>query len=130
MPSRFEWQARIKAVEREYYAMNMAARRMLDVEWVDLGQVPNNLQQRDLVNAAYRLESTYLIRLYADFEAGVRECWASLRNTQPMMKLLMESMTARRGIPMEVHKAADCVREIRNDCVHHAERESQKHARL
>lgn len=38
MPSRFEWQARIKAVEREYYAMNMAARRMLDVDWVDLGQ--------------------------------------------------------------------------------------------
>lgn len=125
MPSRFEWQARIKAVEREYYAINMAARRMLDVEWVDLGHVPNNLQQRDLVNAADRLESTYLIRLYAEFEAGVRECWASSRKTQPMMKVLMESMTASRGIPTEVHKAADSVRETRNDCVHHADRESQ-----
>ncbi|MDZ4851772.1 MAG: hypothetical protein SGI77_20990 [Pirellulaceae bacterium] len=125
MPSRFQWHARIKAVEREYYAMNVAARRMRDVEWVDLGQLPHDLRQRDLVNAAERLENTYLIRLYAEYEAGVREYWASIRNTQPMMKPLMESLTGRRGIPTEVHLAADFVREVRNACVHHAEHDSR-----
>ena len=125
MPNRFEWQDRIKAVEREFDAMNFAARRLLNVEWVDLEYVPSSLQQRDLINATERLENTYLIRLFAEFEAGVREYWASIRSTEPKMKPMMESVSGRRGIPTEVHKGADDVRNERNNCVHRAERDSQ-----
>src|SRR5271166_5033472 len=72
---RFEWHERIKAVEREYWS----ARRAIDRLSADVARDPGALGEgpspRDLRSADENLEGTYLVRMFAEFETGVRSFW-------------------------------------------------------
>ena len=59
------------------------------------------LQVADYHNFRDNLEPTYLIRLFAEFEAGLREAWALAfrQTTSPRMRDLIDSFAARRLIP-------------------------------
>jgi len=68
--------ARTVAVEREYLAAYVAA----DLLQERLGADPaflasHELRSRDARNLRAHLEGTYVIRLCAEFEAGLRDAW-------------------------------------------------------
>ena len=78
---------------------------------------------RDVVNAANDLEGTYLIRLFAEFETGLRLCSETRRSTNPPAKDLLDSIVALCDISEEHRDNAHAVREYRNSLVHEREEE-------
>jgi len=113
-------QERIRAVEREYKAAKTAVELLGREMQQDpsLGQ-PYGWGARDAKQVEENLECTFIIRLFAEFEAGLREAWEHHFNraTHPPMKDLLLSISSSRS-------AADCVddaqavREYRNQLVH------------
>lgn len=110
---RIEW---IAAVAKEYLAARAAA-ELLDKQ---LHADPSygtgrGWEARD--GAAFRgnLESTYIIRIYAEFEAGLRDYWRNYlqRPTHPPMVQLLQSLANQR-ISTDRLEDADAVREYRN----------------
>jgi hypothetical protein len=104
---------RIRAIEREYRVALIAADGLDERFRAD----PSVLDAEELKRADYRnfrenLEATYLIRLFAEFEAGLREAWelAFRRTTVPSVRDLIESLHAQRLLP-DVWR--DCVHNIR-----------------
>ncbi len=111
---------RIAAVANEYVAAKSAA----DLLTAQLKADPNygrsqGWEARD--GAAFRanLESTYMIRVYAEFEAGLRDYWANHLNkkTHPRMAQLLKSLADQR-LSIDRLEDADAVREYRNFLVH------------
>ena len=124
MPRSFEWQTRMKAVEREYVAMHQAADHFKRAASRDPSILQEGLRLREIVDALDRLEATYMIRLFAEFESGARQYWASTRDTHPRTADLLDALAARRRIPDTQRQNAHVVREYRNKLVH--EREAEK----
>jgi hypothetical protein len=71
------------------------------------------------------LEATYLIRIYAEFEAGLRDYWLTYRkkDTQPMMYQLLNQAIPTQHFTQDCIDRADEVREYRNFLVHDIEGE-------
>ena len=114
---RIEW---IAAVAKEYLAAKSAA----DLLKAQLQADPNyggsqGWEARDGVAFDANLESTYIIRLYAEFEAGVRDYWANhlKRTTHPPMIQLLQLLADQR-ISIDRLEDADAVRDYRNFLVH------------
>jgi hypothetical protein len=108
----------IAAVAREYLAAKSAA----DLLNVRLQADPNygrnqDWDARDGFAFNGNLQSTYIIRLYAEFEAGLRDYWANGLNraTNPPMVQLLQSLADQR---ISIDRLADAVREYRNFLVH------------
>jgi hypothetical protein len=66
------------------------------------------------------LEPTYLIRLFAVFESGLRDFWSDFlgRSTRPDAIDLLKGIALRQKLPADVFERADEVREHRNWLVH------------
>ena len=116
---RMEWLSRIKSVEKEFHSMRFAADRLI----LDVARDPNilktsNFQSASCRNAAENLEATYLIRLFAEFESGLRDFWVSIRKTHPQAEVLMRRITSKCGIDYQIWQNADRVRMYRNHLVH------------
>lgn len=114
---RIEW---IAAVAKEYLAAKSAA----DLLRTQLQADPNygsnrGWEARDGVAFEANLESTYIVRLYAEFEAGLRDYWENhlKRTTHPPMVQLLTSLADQRFSSDRVEDA-DAVREFRNFLVH------------
>lgn len=112
---------RIRAVENEYRAAADGVRLLMDQLRAD----PNwgekhGWRARDGNQLSENLESTYLIRLYAEFEAGLRDVWAHYfaRTTHPTVRDLLIAIAGRRNIPQDWLEDADTVRLYRNAIVH------------
>lgn len=121
MPFNYEWQSRIKTVEREYLIMNQAADRFQRDVQLDPTIVPPDMRHRDIAHAARQLEGTYFIRLFAEFETGSRQFWKTQRDSDPRMSDLLDALAARCGIPHAVLENGHLVREYRNSLVHERE---------
>ncbi|NLY01195.1 MAG: hypothetical protein GXY83_34320 [Rhodopirellula sp.] len=110
---------RIRAVEREYLAARAAVRLLVgrlraDPAWGE----SEGWRARDGVNLSENIEGTYVLRLYAEFEAGLRDAWVHLvRDNHPPMRDLMVAMANQR-IPQDWLDEADEVRAYRNSLVH------------
>ena len=120
-PKRIEWIDRIREVEREFKAIHVGATRLL----ADARNDPTILaleaiRPRDVENAAARSEGTYIIRLFADFETGLRSCWNSVRATDPPARTrdLIDGIAAMRQIPDSHRDSVHEVRDYRNALVH------------
>jgi len=114
---RTEW---IAAVAREYVAAKSAAGLLK----AQLQADPNygrsqGWEARDGEAFGANLESTYMIRLYAEFEARLRDYWANHlnKNTHPPMVQLLRSLADQR-VSIDRFEDADSVREYRNFLVH------------
>ena len=122
MPPRSgEWADRIKDVEKEYRVAQIASQWLRPKLTADPSALRTaGLRRRDADRFAARLEPTYLIRLYAEFEAGLREVWREWfrRSTFPPMEVLIERIGAVREISPDVLAAVHEVRAYRNDLVH------------
>ena len=89
---------------------------------------PTILSRRDyplrvtsIKSCADRLEATYVIQLFAEFEGILRDYWGVVRPgraPRTRMELLMDRIAARRYMPTRVLAAAHEVREFRNSLVH------------
>jgi hypothetical protein len=119
---------RMRAIEREWCVASIAAEKVGE----HLRANPSALDEENLGPADYRnfrdnLESTYLIRIFAEFEAGLREAWAIAfqQTTRPRMRDLIESFWARCGISDEWRDLVHDVRTYRNALVHESGEDAQ-----
>ena len=120
---RFEWHQHIKDVEGEYQAARMALDRLK----ADFARMPDLLKRREeraYLRAADRnLEGTYLVRLFAAFEAALRS-YDRARHNDPnrneVASVLIDATGGRRGqgIADDVRKGAHAVRRARNYWAH------------
>jgi hypothetical protein len=120
---RHEWLTEIKAVEEEYASMRLAADRLLEDARRDPAVLRGTIELRHLVEASAHLERTYVIRLFAEFETGLRSFWATIRESEPPTQHLLDGIAARRAIPPDRLAEAHAVREYRNPLVHEREDE-------
>jgi hypothetical protein len=123
------WVQRIKTVEQEQAATRLAMVRLIAAVEQDssiLHQGPQGLKLRDLRHALERLEGTYIIRLFAEFEAGLRRLWQAARATDPPSRTrdLVDGIAASRRVPDEPRQQVHAVREYRNTLVHEREEEA------
>jgi len=79
---------------------------------------------RDVGNANRHLEGTYLIRLFAEFETGLRLYWETVKNTHPKTEPLLNSIATRQKISHDLINAIHQVRKYRNSLVHEREDET------
>jgi hypothetical protein len=128
MRKRDEWIERIKAVEVEYLVAVLAVTVLRDRLRLEPHFLTGQFQLADVNRWDENLEATYLIRLYAVFEAGLREAWrlALGRETQPPMSDLLDGITSSRGIDHSFLEAAHRVREFRNNLVHEQDEEPEE----
>ena len=75
---------------------------------------------RDIRDCNEDLESTYIVRILAEFETILRDYWKSYRprNTKPMMKVLVDRIALHCYIQHDVLRKVHAVREYRNSLVH------------
>ncbi len=110
----------LRLIAREYRVALAAAEALegvLENNPSHLGQLL--LDRKDFGRFRAALGATYLVRLFAAFEAALRSFWeAAVRNTSPIMRSLLKAIASRRKVPQTWYKAADAVREMRNDLVH------------
>jgi hypothetical protein len=118
------WQRRLnrmRSVLREYRTAVVAARDLQARLRANPSALSDEqLQVADFHNFRDNLEPTYLIRLFAEFEAGLREAWVRAlgQATSPRMQDLIDSVAARRLVPAPWRAAAHEVRAYRNALVH------------
>ena len=125
MPNRrFDWHEHIKDVEGEYQAARIAVDRLKAglVATPDLLKRDNEARAY-LRNADRNLEGTYLVRLFAAFEAALRSYDRarhrdSTRNEDA--SVLIDTIGGRRGqgISVTVREGAHAVRRVRNFWAH------------
>jgi hypothetical protein len=121
---RFDWHERIKAIEREYWAARIAVDQLSDTAARDPGVLGGGAKPRDLEAADENLEGTYLIRMFAEFETGVRSYWRTIRpNARTPVETMLDRVGDRCEIPVDVIRGAQAVREYRNKLVHDRDQE-------
>jgi hypothetical protein len=125
MPAKqFEWLQRIKEVEREHAAMKIAASYLLAAGTRDPMVLNESVRMRDVSHATERLESTYIIRLFAEFETALRIYWLAARHSEPpRTRDLFDSVAAKRAVPHDELMKAHSVRKYRNCLVHERDEE-------
>ena len=114
---RIEW---IAAVAKEYLAAKSAADLLNEKLTADPDYgTRHRWDARDGASFRDNLEATYLIRLYAEFEAGLRDYWTNHLNrpTHPPMAQLLQSLADQR-VSTDRLEDAYAVREYRNFLVH------------
>lgn len=115
---RHEWLAAIKAAEREHASMGLAADRLLADVRRDPTFLRDAIELRHVLVASSNLEATYTVRLFAEFETGLRLYWATIRSSEPPTRDLLDGIAARRAVPARYLANAHIVREHRNMLVH------------
>ncbi len=116
----FAWLTRIREVEREYHSAQWATRYGLQAAQADPAVLALlDLRVRDIRNAADRLQGTYIIRLFAQFEAALRAFIAAQAKRQPRWAEQLIDRVGNLGrIPPDMRGKAHTVREYRNSLVH------------
>jgi hypothetical protein len=119
---------RLRSVEREYLAAALAVECLREATRADSGVLPQRgLRPRDADSFADNLEATYIIRLFAEFEAALRDVWASgyRRKSEPATRALIDSVATRCGVPQADLDDAHAVRTYRNILVHEGGEEAK-----
>jgi ABC-type uncharacterized transport system YnjBCD ATPase subunit len=115
----FVWGTRIKAVEREYVVARIAADRLDQQAREDPEVLHGDLRLRDIRMLMERLEGTYLLRAFAEFEQGLRSYLRSFnikvpKNAQPVINKVRD----RAHIPIDFSDQVHAVRHYRNTLIH------------
>jgi hypothetical protein len=115
----FAWLTRVKAVEREHTSTRLAIDRLKRQAQDDPTILLGDLRPRDIGAAAERLDGTYIIRLFAEFETALRHFmresgYAVPRSAEPLINRVRD----RARIPNDDALNAHTVRDYRNTLVH------------
>ena len=125
MPLNHEWLSRIKEIEKQYAAVRLATDRLLEAARRDPTILRGMLKHGNIVNASENLDGTYIIRLFAEFETGLRLYWDTIKSSHPRTRDLLDGVAAACRIPDPHRENAHQVREYRNTLVHEREREEE-----
>lgn len=125
MAERLVFIDRVKGVERECHVVAAAVAYYTPVAEADHAQLPPKTSPRDLDAASDQVESTYLVRMWAEFETALRSYRRS-RNTgesdgQMWTRNLIDwtaGIRLGRAISEDVRDDVHEVREYRNFLVH------------
>jgi hypothetical protein len=121
MRRRDQWIEWIRAVEREGETAAYAVKLLEEQLQRDPGALTfRGLGRQDYAGLARNREATYVLRLFAEFENGMREAWVMALGeaTQPRTTDLLEALAARRRMPNDRLTDAHRVRRYRNSIVH------------
>ena len=115
-----KWLDQLKTVEREYLAASYATHNLLSRGYADTGLLPKDIRVSDLERATDNLEGTYIVRMFSEFETGLRQHWSVSRTKEPpsRAKDLVEGTAAYRRIPTDREASVHAVRRYRNVLVH------------
>ncbi len=116
--SRSDWFSRIKAVELEYAAVRQAVGPFLAKAKADPTILQGGVRVRDAQTALNQLESTYIVRIFAVFESGLRSFWTTRKRSNPKTRDLLNSIAGMKEVPELVLGDVHRVRMYRNDLVH------------
>jgi hypothetical protein len=111
----------ISAIHREYAVALVAAAGLEERFRKDPSALDaERLKFKDYQNFRTHLEATYLVRIFAEFEAGLREAWAVSfqRTSHPLTRDLIDSLAAQCGITQTWLNRVHDVRAFRNALVH------------
>lgn len=115
---------RLRAVDREYQVSELSVSYLRAGIAADPAALAGRgLRPRDADAFEENLAATYLIRLFGEFEAALRDLWTNgfRRRTEPPTRQLVDGVAARRGVPDPVLAEAHRVRRWRNAVVHEGE---------
>ena len=118
---REEVQERIAAVEREFFAARRGVALLVEQTRLDPGAIADlGIRPADVMDCFEHLEGTYMVRMFADWESGLRDVWnnALTQATTPPMRDLLEGLAARVHVDATTLAEAHEVREHRNALVH------------
>ena len=68
----FQWMGRIKSVEREYGAIRFGTDRLIAAVNDDPSILETQIRRPDIGTASARLEGTYVVRVFCEFETALR----------------------------------------------------------
>lgn len=114
----------LRRVRDELEAARFALRYVLesraDSPTLDAAATRQGITNDELARCARNLEVTFVLRLFSDFEAILRDYWRTGmgRRTEPEMRRLMDSIAARRVMNADDLRLAHHIREYRNDVIH------------
>jgi hypothetical protein len=120
MIKRQVWLERINTVEQEFLAARAALALLANAIRTGQPLPRERFEPKKLKAARANVEATYLIRLFAVFESGLRDAWKNyfLRQTKPRAENLLISVAALRFISDQERDRAHLVRRYRNAIVH------------
>src|ERR1700761_6953664 len=73
MPDKaFNWMGRVKAVEREYRAIRFGTDLLLQAANDNPTVLLDRIRRPDIVTASLRLEGTYIVRIFSEFETALQ----------------------------------------------------------
>lgn len=117
---RYDWLARLKVVERECIALRFTADHSLRALGEGRLRLTEDVDRLDIVRGSDRLEGTYFIRLFSEFEASLQTFLIAkkLRRVPTTANGLINRVASRLKIRGPVLKHAHDVRQCRNRLVH------------
>jgi hypothetical protein len=115
----FNWMGRVKAVEREYRAIRFGTDRLI----ASVNDAPSILEghwdRPDIHTAAAKLEGTYVIRIFAEFETALQQFIRTFHLRRPgSTEALINRVRDRGRIPQPYADAVHRIRDHRNALVH------------
>jgi hypothetical protein len=124
---------RIADVAQEFIAALTAANWLRERQEADptFGRT-HGWEPKAGISFSANLEATYIIRMYAEFEAGLRDYWETHLNksTHPPMVQLVRSAIPNQMFSQDCIDDADDVREYRNFLVHDIEDDPPEEMRV
>jgi hypothetical protein len=112
---------RMKAVEREYQVAELAREALEDALTRHSGLLTaGGLTAVDLRTYRNKLQDTYFIRLFAEFETGLKDYWKNGLNEDPRTRIMdvIDSVTARHRITDAWRINVHAARQYRNHLIH------------
>jgi hypothetical protein len=119
----FTWMSRIKDVEREYNAVRYATERLLADLAKDPSILTDQVAPRHIEAASRRLEGTYIVRIFSEFETALGQFLRAFSIRKPKTtEALVNRVRTRGRIPQAETDAVHVVRDYRNVLLHERSR--------
>jgi len=110
----------LKRVADQYHAAKFAVGRLLAEAMEDPGNLEALVRPNDLKGCLDRLEATYFVMLFAEFESAIRNVWKAQfrKKTRPRMEILLDRIAAKAYVTDKDLGQVQSVRRYRNFLVH------------
>ena len=119
----FKWMSRIRAVERGYEAIRFGTDRLMRAANDDLSILAGPVTRPDIIRASERLEGTYIIRVFSEFETALHHFILAFHIRRPRAaEALVNRVRVRGTIPRIFTDPVHWGREYRNVLVHERSR--------
>ena len=110
----------LKRVADQYHAARFAVGQALSVAMQTPHGLPATIRPNDLRLCLNRLEATYFVMLFAEFESAIRYVWKAQcrKMTRPPMEILLDRIAAKAYVTDTDLRQVHSVRRYRNFLVH------------